>query len=245
MTSNKLKPQYLDEAVKRIDGIPILLNEKYVTGNNAKFQKMYNWMSRGYDFVENVYGKLKYGNSIKELRQSIVSKLEWENGLSVLYVSIGTGRDLDFIPAGIDKSSLDIHGIDISIGMLNKCLKKFRDSETKLTLLNCCAEDLPFLDNAFDIVFHVGGINFFNDKEAAIKEMIRVAKPGSKIVIADETGDYLKSQYQKSALSKGNFKGLEIDMGEIESLDLQGIMDRKMEYLWDNKFYCYSFRKAL
>jgi ubiquinone/menaquinone biosynthesis C-methylase UbiE len=40
---------------------------------------------------------------------------------------------------------------------------------------------------SFDGVFHVGGINFFNNKEAAMAEMIRVAKPGARILIADET----------------------------------------------------------
>lgn len=33
----------------------------------------------------------------------------------------------------------------------------------------------------FDTVFHVGGINFFNDRARAISEMIRVARPGTKL----------------------------------------------------------------
>ena len=35
-------------------------------------------------------------------------------------------------------------------------------------------------------VFHIGGINFFNHPQKAIDEMIRVAKPGTKIIICDE-----------------------------------------------------------
>jgi ubiquinone/menaquinone biosynthesis C-methylase UbiE len=34
---------------------------------------------------------------------------------------------------------------------------------------------------------HIGGINFFSDKKKAIEEMIRVARPKGKIVIADES----------------------------------------------------------
>lgn len=49
------------------------------------------------------------------------------------------------------------------------------------------AEALPYRDNSFESVFHVGGINFFNDKRKAIEEMIRIAKPGARILIADET----------------------------------------------------------
>lgn len=44
------------------------------------------------------------------------------------------------------------------------------------------AEHLPFRDEAFEVVFHFGGINFFSDKAAAIREMLRVAKPGCKFV---------------------------------------------------------------
>jgi len=59
------------------------------------------------------------------------------------------------------------------------------------------AERLPFRDAVFDCVFHVGGINFFSDKERAITEMIRAAKPGTKLVIVDETEKVVSQQYQK------------------------------------------------
>ena len=72
--------------------IPDLLNKKYLSGNNQKYMKMYNWMSYGYDIVEAVVGKLKYGNQVNQTRQDIMNKLEWKNNLSVLYVSIGTGK---------------------------------------------------------------------------------------------------------------------------------------------------------
>ena len=32
------------------------------------------------------------------------------------------------------------------------------------------AESLPFADESFDVVFHVGGINFFNDRAKAIND---------------------------------------------------------------------------
>jgi len=57
---------------------------------------------------------------------------------------------------------------------------------------------LPFADNTFDIVFHNGGINFFNDKALAMNEMLRVAKPGSKLLIADETADFMESLLEKA-----------------------------------------------
>jgi ubiquinone/menaquinone biosynthesis C-methylase UbiE len=241
---SKLKPEFQTrfEDYKESGSILIALNEKYVVGDNEKYMKMYNWMSSGYDFVETVIGRLKYGKTIDKMRNDIISKLEWRNNISVLYVSIGTGKDLQFIPKMVDTRTLDIVGADISLGMLKKCKKKF-SGQINLSLVNCCAEDLPFNDNEFDIVFHVGGINFFNDKRLAIQEMIRVAKKGTKILIADETQDYIDKQYKKNYLSKKYFKGKEFDLKEIELNIPNDVSELNTELMWDNKFYCITFRK--
>ena len=220
--------------------IPNFINPKYLSGDNEKYMKMYNWMSRGYDIVETIVGKLKYGNQVNLMRQTVMNKLEWKNGINVLYVSIGTGKDLEFIPTHIEKNKLNIFGADISIGMLKKCKKNFKN-KFNLTLVNCCAEDLPFKDNSFDIVFHVGGLNFFNDKKKAIDEMIRVAKYGTKLLIADETNDLIEKQYRKSNFSKNYFKDDSVDLTAIESLTPE--LERQIEILWDGKFYCITFRK--
>ena len=45
---------------------------------------------------------------------------------------------------------------------------------------------MPYKDNVFDAVIHVGGINTFGEKKKALYEMVRVAKPKAKIVIVDE-----------------------------------------------------------
>jgi ubiquinone/menaquinone biosynthesis C-methylase UbiE len=242
--TSKIKTEYQIEFKKYIesDNIPIFLNDKFVAGDNEKYMKMYNWMSYGYDFVESVVGRLKYGKTIDKMRDHIISKLEWQNNISVLYVSIGTGKDLQFIPRLINTKTLDIVGADISLGMLKKCKKKF-SRLINLSLINCCAEDLPFNDNEFDIVFHVGGINFFNDKKLAIQEMIRVAKKGTKILIADETQDFIDSQYKKSKLSKKYFKGQKFDLKELELNIPKDISELNTELMWDNKFYCITFRK--
>lgn len=220
--------------------IPNFLNEKYLIGDNQKYMKMYNWMSRVYDMVERVGGKLIYGNQVNQMRQIMMHKLEWKNNISVLNLSIGTGKDLEFIPKNIDKDSLNIVGADISLGMLKKCRKKYKN-KLNLTLVNCCAEDLPFRDNSFDIVFHVGGINFFTDKKKSAEEMIRVAKPGTKLLIADETNDLIEKHYRKSALSKKYFKDAGMDLTSIESLLPD--TERATEILWNGKFYCVTFRK--
>lgn len=49
------------------------------------------------------------------------------------------------------------------------------------------AEKLPYKNEVFDTVFHLGVFNLFSNKKPALEEMIRVAKSGTHIVIADET----------------------------------------------------------
>lgn len=52
-------------------------------------------------------------------------------------------------------------------------------------IVNCCAEELPFLDNSFDIVFSRLAFHHFTDVTAVFSEMVRVLKPGGKLVMID------------------------------------------------------------
>ncbi len=239
---NLLKDEFKQGKIETKNDILLMIKNQYITGDNQKFQKMYDWMSRGYDMAETVIGKIRYGDAVQKLRSDFMSKLEWKDNCKVLYVSIGTGRDLSFIPKSIDVGSLEIVGLDISLGMLRQCQRKY-GKKLNLSLINCAAEELPFINDSFDIVFHVGGINFFSNKRSAITEMFRVAKPNSKILIADETADYIHSQYKKSGLSKEYFKNAEFDLGEIEESVPEMAREKNIDFLWDNKFYCLTFRK--
>ena len=248
MTNELLKDEYQDIETYRVASlqlsseIPNLISTDYLKDDNEKYMKMYDRWSYYYDFAETVGMKLMYGNQVNRMRQEMMNRLEWKNNASVLYVSIGTGRDLEFIPKNIDRKSLTICGVDISLGMLKKCKRKF-GKRLNLSLFNCCAEHLPFKDNSFDIVFNVGAINFYNDKKKAIDEMIRVAKDGSKLLIADETNNLIEKQYKKSSFTKKYYKDKTIDLSEIENLIPVTAKEMKTDILWKGKFYCITFRK--
>ena len=242
--SKILKSDIKTEDLKQENGILCCMNDLFISGDNQKYMKMYDWMSFFYDFGEKWIGKLKYGNAIDRLRTELMSRLEWKNNISVLYVSIGTGADLRYIPQEIDLKTIELIGADISMGMLKKCKKEWQ-KQTNLTLVQCPAEELPFANNTFDIVFHNGGINFFNDKALAISEMLRVAKAGSKLLIADETADFVESQYKKSLFSKYYFKDKTVDLNAIEKCIPASVTEKKTELFWDNKFYSITFRKPM
>ena len=83
--------------------------------------------------------------------------------------------------------NLTFYAIDIQKQMMRNCRRNLNMWQVPAGVYRADAEELPFRDEKFDVVFHLGAINLFSNKKKAIDEMIRVAKPGTKIVIADET----------------------------------------------------------
>lgn len=120
------------------------------------------------------------------VRQAIAAPIPVRPGETVLETSIGTGLNLPLLPR-----EATYYGIDLSMSMLRRCQDNLAlwIRQAHLALAN--AEALPFKSDSFDTVYHVGGINTFDDKEAAIREMVRVAKPGGQIVIEDESARVL------------------------------------------------------
>ena len=188
-------------ALPQREGIVQYLAAGRLEGDNGKYMKLYDRLAPLYDIGEKLADRFRYGRSIAAMRRAMMALPEWQNGASVLYVSIGTGSDLAFLLAHTDLQSLNLVGADLSFGMLRRARRKWQNL-SNLSLIQCAAEDFPFADNSFDIVFHVGGINFFSDKARALAEMFRVAKPGTLLMAADETQDLVDSQYKRHIFTK-------------------------------------------
>jgi ubiquinone/menaquinone biosynthesis C-methylase UbiE len=125
--------------------------------------------------------------------------------------------------------------------MLANCQANLRRWKMDADLYLCNAESLPFADSSFDVVFHVGGINFFNDRGKAIREMIRVAKPGSLILIADETEKHVKEVYEKGLGSY--FKNRKEAVSAPIDLVPPEMEEIRLEPLKFDMFYVLTFRK--
>ena len=73
--SQKLKPNIKLEEIQQTNGIFCCMNDKFISGDNQRYMKMYDWMSFVYDFAEKWIGKLKYGNTIKHLRNELMKNI--------------------------------------------------------------------------------------------------------------------------------------------------------------------------
>ena len=224
-----------------VGGIPHFIQPDALTGSNRRFAQMYDWSSWGY----RLFSKIAFtyiGMAEEQGRREVTDRLEPKGG-RLLEVSIGPGVNLPYLVGRLDVG--EIFGLDISLGQLNRCREyvAHRGWDAQLQLGN--AESLPYQDDAFDAVFHLGGINFFNDKRKAIAEMIRVAKPGTRILICDET----EKGAQAYERFMPRFKQVVGDSRQaiLPPLDLihPEMEEVRLIDVWKGWMYCIEFRKPL
>ena len=171
-----------------IDHIVTTIHDDEIVGKNKRYQKLYDSFAKWYTPIHVVHQFFyKFFKTEKSPFENLAQELHMKSGDIVLEVSIGTGENLTVLP-----NDINLYGLDISLGMLRQCFKRY-NGKRQITLVHGMAEKLPFNNATFDVVYHIGGINFFTDKKQAILEMIRVAKPGARFFIADETEKVAKS----------------------------------------------------
>jgi ubiquinone/menaquinone biosynthesis C-methylase UbiE len=128
---------------------------------------------------------LKYFNQIKGRRyklepfiRSIVQFEKWQ-GKKILEIGCGIGIDgMEFT-----KNGADYTGIDISEKSLWLAKNYFSLNQQKSNLLLADAENLPFEDNSFDLVYSWGVLHHTPDIRQAIKEIYRALKPNGTLII--------------------------------------------------------------
>jgi ubiquinone/menaquinone biosynthesis C-methylase UbiE len=117
--------------------------------------------------------------SVKELIGKVMDRIDRQGG-TILYIACGTG----ICTRSVAKIATKIFGIDISQRILEQA-KKLTEKEglTNIYLSKADAEKLPFSDNYFDEICSSGALHYFTNTYKALKEMRRVLKPNSPLVV--------------------------------------------------------------
>jgi len=74
---------------------------------------------------------------------------------------------------------------DINASMLGVGRDRMLDEGLPVPAAQCDAEKLPFPDNTFDCVSVAFGLRNMTHKDIALKEMLRVLKPGGKLLVLE------------------------------------------------------------
>ena len=105
-------------------------------------------------------------------------------GHRVLDIAGGTG-DLALAFAKKVGARGQVVHTDINEAMLGAGRNRLTDAGVVLPTVVCDAETLPFPDGNFDIVSVAFGLRNMTHKEAALKEMCRVLKPGGRLLVLE------------------------------------------------------------
>jgi len=135
-------------------------------------------VERVYTAYASVYDHT-FGKAFKQSRESAVRGLPIEPGCRVLEVGVGTGEALPLYPA-----HCDVLGIDLSDGMLEHArrrVEQFQLSHVRLQRMD--AGHMQLADDTFDIVMAAYVVTAVPDYRKVVNEMIRVCKPGGRIVM--------------------------------------------------------------
>lgn len=142
--------------------------------------KMFDNISGNYDFLNHF---LSLGIDIAWRRKAI-KQLAAIAPKQILDVATGTG---DFAIEALKLNPDKVVGVDISEGMLEvgRAKMKNRNLTEKIELLYGDSENLPFEENKFDAVIVAFGVRNFENLENGLAEMLRVVRPGGKVIVLE------------------------------------------------------------
>jgi ubiquinone/menaquinone biosynthesis C-methylase UbiE len=112
-----------------------------------------------------------------------VKRMTPQPGEKVLDVACGTGVVARFV-VPLVKTQGKVVGVDVNPEMLEVACRKYSEYCEDIDWREGRAEHLPLPDKSFDLVMCQQGLQFFNDRPLAAREMKRVLRPGGRVGIA-------------------------------------------------------------
>lgn len=176
-------------------------------------------------------------------RMKMIDLLKIKEDHKILETGCGTGRDSAKIAKRLGRDG-ELFLQDISEEILRIAVDKFSNLtyQPKIEFALANGYHLPFIDNYFDSSFHFGGLNTFGDIKRAFKEMVRVTRPGGRIVVGDENmPSWLRETEFGKVLMNSNphYKfGLPLEYLPVEARNV------RIDWIIGGVFYVISFDVA-
>ncbi|WP_338269235.1 methyltransferase domain-containing protein [Corallococcus caeni] len=234
------------------DGLARLYREDRVQGTDRLMRHLYDGLPALHDPLTAALTPLFQSVSESRMRDGYMRRLELgalkprDDGqpVRVLEVGVGAGANLPRIRGSLPPGlPVEVWGLDLSTGMLAQCEKRLRKGrgvkDTRLMVAD--AHALPFRDATFDRVFHVGGIGSYRQPAVALREMARVALPGTPLVVVDEQ---LDAAFRPSLFQRAAFRALTFYTREAKSprallpQGAEGVIEEQVSPF----YYCLTFR---
>ncbi len=150
-------------------------------GKKEQVAEMFDRIAGKYDFLNRfLSARIDIG-----WRKKAIKMLKSSSPLLVLDVATGTG-DMAIL-ACKSIPGLRVKGIDISAGMLEIGRKKVEKEgvQDRVELQAGDSEAINYSENTFDAVMVAFGVRNFENLEKGLGEMLRVLKPGGKLIVLE------------------------------------------------------------
>lgn len=127
-----------------------------------------------------------YGVFAKYLEKGALeffNRLDIAPGILLLDIACGAGQLT--LPAA--RKGIKVTGLDLAANLVQQARKKAQAEGLQIQVDEGDAESLPYADASFDAVMSLIGSMFAPRPELVASEMIRVCKPGGKIIMGNWT----------------------------------------------------------
>lgn len=157
-----------------------------VDKSDRRVREMFGEISPKYDFLNHFLS----GGTDRYWRWQTVRTVKPEGDAPILDVCTGTG-DLAIAWWKKARRKVPVIGSDFTHEMLTRAIPKGEKLRRKvksaapLTFLEADAQNLPFVDDRFQIVSVAFGLRNIADTERGLREMIRVCRPNGRVVVLE------------------------------------------------------------
>jgi demethylmenaquinone methyltransferase / 2-methoxy-6-polyprenyl-1,4-benzoquinol methylase len=147
----------------------------------VRIRRMFDGIAPKYDLLNHLLSL----NVDKAWRRRVVHTVPATSG-PILDVCTGTG-DLAFEYDRAAGGRVEIVGADFSGEMLTRAVEKSRrrGSGARVRLVQADAQQLPFADDAFEVVAVAFGLRNVTDIDRGLAEMTRVCRPGGRVAVLE------------------------------------------------------------
>ena len=148
-----------------------------------KIQQMFDGIAGDYDRLNHL---MSLGIDRTWRRRALKEVVRRDAAQEILDIACGTG-DFSIAIARAMASGSRVTGIDISEGMLSvmRCKLDAEGLGDRVTCLQVDCESMPFPDASFDCATAAFGVRNFEHREKCLREVLRVLRPGGKLVILE------------------------------------------------------------
>jgi ubiquinone/menaquinone biosynthesis C-methylase UbiE len=139
----------------------------------------------GKHYLLPLYEVVHLVSGLAGVHDEMVAAAGLRSGQRVLDVGCGTGNLLR--ATGKRHRDVELFGVDPDLKMLARAERKLRRAELRVKLDKGFAQELPFPDASFDVVFSSLMLHHLDtpSKDEMLTEVRRVLRPGGVLVLAD------------------------------------------------------------